>query len=172
LIATLLCLRVTSGYETHHIQGFKRGEIMSSTTIYVLNGPNLNLLGTREPDVYGSDTLDDIAAQLTERAGALGLTIEMRQSNHEGHLLDWMHEAQAQKAKAILLNAGALTHTSLALYDAIRSIKTPVIEVHISNPHAREAYRHKSYVGMAAKGSIAGFGAQSYLLALDAAAAL
>ena len=145
---------------------------MSSTTIYVLNGPNLNLLGTREPDVYGIDTLDDIAAQLTERAGALGLTIEMRQSNHEGHLLDWMHEAQAHNAKAILLNAGALTHTSLALYDAIRSIKTPVIEVHISNPHAREAYRHKSYVGMAAKGSIAGFGAQSYLLGLEAAAAL
>lgn len=145
---------------------------MSSNTIYVLNGPNLNLLGSREPEIYGSETLDDIAAQLTTRAGALGLIIEMRQSNHEGHLLDWMHEAQAQDAKAILLNAGALTHTSLALYDAIRSIRTPVIEVHISNPHAREAFRHKSYVGMAAKGSIAGFGAQSYLLALEAAAAL
>lgn len=145
---------------------------MSSSIIYVLNGPNLNLLGTREPEVYGSDTLDNIAAMLAERASALGLTIDMRQSNHEGHLLDWIHEAQAEGARAILLNAGALTHTSLALYDAIRSIRTPVIEVHISNPHAREAYRHKSYVGMAAKGSIAGFGAQSYLLALDAAAAL
>ncbi len=145
---------------------------MSSTIIYVLNGPNLNLLGTREPEVYGSDTLDDIAALLAARADALGLTIERRQSNHEGHLLDWMHEAQAEGAKAILLNAGALTHTSLALYDAIRSIRTPVIEVHLSNPHGREAFRHKSYVGMAAKGSIAGFGAQSYLLALDAAAAL
>jgi 3-dehydroquinate dehydratase-2 len=145
---------------------------MSSSIVYVLNGPNLNLLGTREPEVYGSDTLDDIAAMLAARANALGLTIDMRQSNHEGHLLDWIHEAQAEDARAILLNAGALTHTSLALYDAIRSIRTPVIEVHISNPHAREAYRHKSYVGMAAKGSIAGFGAQSYLLALDAAAAL
>ncbi len=172
MIATQLCLRVSSGYEADHNQGFKRGEIMSSTTIYVLNGPNLNLLGTREPEVYGSDTLDDIAALLTARAGALGLTIEMRQSNHEGHLLDWMHEAQAEGAKAILLNAGALTHTSVALYDAIRSIRTPVIEVHLSNPHAREAFRHKSYVGMAAKGSIAGFGAQSYLLGLEAAVAL
>ncbi len=145
---------------------------MFSTTIYVLNGPNLNLLGTREPEVYGSDTLDDIAENLTSRASALGLIIEMRQSNHEGHLVDWLHEAQAAGVKAILLNAGALTHTSLALYDAIRSIKTPVIEVHISNPHAREEFRRKSYVGMAAKGSIAGFGAQSYLLALEAAASL
>ena len=145
---------------------------MSSTTIYVLNGPNLNLLGTREPEVYGTDTLDDIAERLTARAVALGLTIEMRQSNHEGHLVDWLHEAQTEGAKAVLLNAGALTHTSLALYDAIRSIKTPVIEVHLSNPHTREEFRHKSYVGMAAKGSVAGFGAQSYLLALEAAAAL
>jgi 3-dehydroquinate dehydratase-2 len=138
----------------------------------VLNGPNLNLLGLREPEIYGSDTLDDIAALLEDRAQDLGLTIEMRQSNHEGHLLDWLHEAQAEGAVAVLLNAGAFTHTSLALYDAIRSIKTPVIEVHISNPHAREEYRHKSYVGMAAKGSIAGFGAKGYVLALDAAAGL
>jgi 3-dehydroquinate dehydratase-2 len=138
----------------------------------VLNGPNLNLLGLREPEIYGSDTLDDIAAMLEDRAQELGLTIEMRQSNHEGHLLDWLHEAQAEGAVAVLLNAGAFTHTSLALYDAIRSIKTPVIEVHISNPHAREEYRHKSYVGMAAKGSIAGFGAKGYVLALDAAAGL
>jgi 3-dehydroquinate dehydratase II len=145
---------------------------MSSSTIYVLNGPNLNLLGSREPEVYGTDTLDDIAAKLGDRALALGLTIDMRQSNHEGHLLDWMHEAQAEGARAILLNAGALTHTSLALYDAIRSIRTPVIEVHISNPLAREAYRHTSYVGMAAKGTIAGFGALGYVLALEAAASL
>ena len=170
--ATRLCLRAGSGYGPQHCQEFQRGENMSSTTIYVLNGPNLNLLGTREPEVYGTDTLDDIAARLTARAAALGLAIEMRQSNHEGHLLDWMHEAQTAGARAILLNAGALTHTSLALYDAIRSITTPVIEVHLSNPHAREAYRHKSYVGMAALGSIAGFGAQSYLLALEAAASL
>lgn len=145
---------------------------MSFTTIYVLNGPNLNLLGTREPEVYGTDTLDDIAQRLTARAVALGLTVEMRQSNHEGHLVDWIHEAQSSGIKAVLLNAGAFTHTSVALYDAIRSVTTPVIEVHLSNPHSREEFRHKSYVAMAAKGSIAGFGAQSYLLALEAAAAL
>ena len=141
-------------------------------TIYVLNGPNLNLLGLREPDIYGTDSLDDIASRLEERARALSLDIEMRQSNHEGHLVDWLHEAQAQGAKAVLLNAGALTHTSLALYDAIRSIRTPVIEVHLSNPHAREAYRHKSFVAMAAVGTIAGFGARGYELALEAAAQL
>lgn len=141
-------------------------------TIYVLNGPNLNLLGMREPEIYGSDTLDDIAGMLEDRGRELGLAIDMRQSNHEGHLIDWMHEAQARDARAILLNSGAYTHTSLALYDCIRSIRTPVIEVHISNPHAREEYRRHSYVGMAAKGTIAGFGALSYVLALEAAARL
>ena len=145
---------------------------MSDRLVYVLNGPNLNLLGLREPEIYGSDTLDDIAGQLEDRATALGLEIDLRQSNHEGHLVDWLHEAQEQGARAVLLNAGAFTHTSVALYDAIRSIRTPVIEVHLSNPHAREAFRHKSYVGMAAKGSIAGFGATSYLLALEAASSL
>ena len=145
---------------------------MANDLVYVLNGPNLNLLGLREPEIYGHDTLDDIAGMLEDRARELGLTIEMRQSNHEGHLVDWLHEAQAEGAKAVLLNAAALTHTSLALYDAIRSIRTPVFEVHISNPAAREEYRHRSYVGMAARGSIAGFGAKGYLLALEAAAAL
>jgi len=141
-------------------------------TVYILNGPNLNLLGLREPEIYGHETLDDIAARLEERAKALGLQIDMRQSNHEGHLVDWMHEAQGAGAKAIVLNAGAFTHTSLALYDAIKAIVTPVIEVHLSNPAAREDYRHKSYVGMAAKGSIAGLGAFGYLMALEAAAQL
>ena len=141
-------------------------------TVFVLNGPNLNLLGVREPEIYGAQTLDDIATRLEERGRELGLEIEMRQSSHEGHLVDWLHEAQASGAKAVIVNAGALTHTSLALYDAIRSINTPVIEVHISNPAAREAYRHKSYVAMAAMGSIAGFGAYGYELALDAAAKL
>lgn len=141
-------------------------------TIYVLNGPNLNLLGTREPEIYGSDTLDDIAGQLEDRARELGLQIDMRQSNHEGHLIDWMHEAQARGARAVLLNAGAYTHTSIALHDCIKSIRIPVIEVHLSNPHAREQFRHLSYVGRAAKGTIAGFGALSYLLALEAAARL
>lgn len=143
-----------------------------SKTVYVLNGPNLNLLGTREPDIYGTTTLDDIGTMLAERAAALGLEIEMRQSNHEGHLVDWVHEAQAEGAHAVLLNAGAYTHTSVALHDAIKSVTTPVIEVHLSNPHTREAFRHKSFVGMAAKATIAGFGAQSYLLALEAAAKL
>ncbi|HTH27930.1 MAG TPA: type II 3-dehydroquinate dehydratase [Sphingobium sp.] len=138
-------------------------------TIYVLNGPNLNLLGLREPDIYGHDTLDDIAGRVEDAAREAGVAIDFRQSNHEGHLIDWLHEANATGAKAVLLNAGAVTHTSLALYDAIRSISVPVIEVHISNPAAREEFRRHSYVGMAAKGSIAGFGANSYLLALKAA---
>lgn len=143
-----------------------------ATTVFVLNGPNLNLLGLREPDIYGHDTLDDIAGRMEDQAQALGLTIEMRQSNHEGHLVDWLHEANAAGAKAVLLNAGAYTHTSVALHDAIKAIAVPVIEVHLSNPHKREEFRHKSYVGMAAKGTVAGFGALSYSLALDAAASL
>lgn len=140
--------------------------------IYVLNGPNLNLLGTREPEIYGSDTLDDIAGRLEDQAQGLGVLVDVRQSNHEGHLVDWLHEAQAMNAKAVILNAGAYTHSSIALYDAIKAIRTPVIEVHLSNPHRREAFRHKSYVSEAALGTIAGFGAQSYTLALDVAAKL
>ena len=139
-------------------------------TVYVLNGPNLNLLGTREPEIYGHDTLDDIAGRLEDRARELGLEIDMRQSNHEGHLVDWLHEAQAHDAKAVLLNAGAFTHTSVALHDAIKAVRTPVIEVHLSNPHTREEFRHTSFVGRAAKGTIAGFGAMSYMLALEATA--
>jgi 3-dehydroquinate dehydratase-2 len=145
---------------------------MSLPVVYVINGPNLNLLGTREPGIYGANTLDDIAAMLVARAQELSVEVDVRQSNHEGHLVDWLHEAQAEGARAVLLNAGAFTHTSIALLDAIRAIKTPVIEVHLSNPHTREAFRHKSYVGMAALGTIAGFGAKSYILALEAAAAI
>ncbi|WP_184017445.1 type II 3-dehydroquinate dehydratase [Sphingobium boeckii] len=143
-----------------------------ATTVFVLNGPNLNLLGLREPEIYGHDTLDDIAGRMEDQAQEIGLTIDFRQSNHEGHLVDWLHEANAAGAKAVLLNAGAYTHTSVALHDAIKAINVPVIEVHLSNPHKREEFRHKSYVGMAAKGTIAGFGALSYSLALDAAASL
>ena len=145
---------------------------MSENVVFVLNGPNLNLLGMREPEIYGHDTLDDIAGMLEDRAQELGLAVDLRQSNHEGHLVDWLHEAQAEGAKAVLLNAGAFTHTSVALHDAIKSIAVPVIEVHLSNPHRREDFRHRSYVGMAARGTIAGFGPLSYLLALDAAAKL
>ena len=141
-------------------------------TIFVLNGPNLNLLGLREPHIYGHDTLDDIAGMLEDRARELALEIDLRQSNHEGHLIDWLHEAQASGAKAVLLNAGGFTHTSVALHDAIKSVTTPVIEVHLSNPHARESFRHVSLVGQAAKGVVAGFGAMSYALALEAAARL
>jgi 3-dehydroquinate dehydratase-2 len=141
-------------------------------TVYVLNGPNLNLLGTREPDVYGADTLDDIAGRLEDRARTLGLSVEIRQSNHEGHLIDWLHEAQAEGAKAVILNPGGLTHTSVALHDALKAIATPVIEVHLSNPQARESFRRRSLVAPAAAGTIAGFGALGYELALDAAARL
>jgi 3-dehydroquinate dehydratase-2 len=145
---------------------------MASKLVYVLNGPNLNRLGKREPGIYGSQTLDDIGAMLTERGETLGCTIDLRQSNHEGHLVDWLHEAEDEGAHAVLINPGAYTHTSVALHDAIRSIKVPVIEVHLSNPHAREEFRHKSWVGMAAKATVAGFGAKGYLLALEGAAEL
>ena len=141
-------------------------------TVYVLNGPNLNLLGVREPEIYGTDTLDDIAGALEDRAQELGLGIDMRQSNHEGHLIDWLHEAQAEGAKAVILNAGAFTHTSVALHDAVKAISVPVIEVHLSNPQARESFRRRSFVAPVARGTIAGFGALGYQLALDAAARL
>jgi 3-dehydroquinate dehydratase-2 len=141
-------------------------------TIYVLNGPNLNLLGTREPEIYGSATLDEIAGMLEDRAQELGLEIDMRQSNHEGHLIDWLHEAQAEGAKAVLLNAGAYTHTSIALYDAIKAIRTPVIEVHLSDPMKREEFRHVSYVGMVAAAEFKGLGPEGYVRALEFAAQL
>ena len=134
-------------------------------TVFVLNGPNLSLLGTREPEVYGYDTLDDIAGRLEDRARELGLEVDVRQSNHEG-----LHEAQAMEARAVILNAGAFTHTSVALHDAIKAIGVPVIEVHISNPHAREPFRHHSYVSPVAQGTVTGFGVAGYLLALEAAA--
>ena len=141
-------------------------------TVYVLNGPNLNLLGVREPEIYGTDTLDDIAGALEDRGRELGLGIDMRQSNHEGHLIDWLHEAQAEGARAVILNAGAFTHTSVALHDAVKAISVPVIEVHLSNPQARESFRRRSFVAPVARGTIAGFGALGYQLALDAAARL
>jgi 3-dehydroquinate dehydratase II len=140
--------------------------------IYVLNGPNLNLLGLREPEIYGSDTLDDIAERLEARAAELGVTLDIRQSNHEGHLVDWLQEARLKGAKAVILNPGGYTHTSVAIHDAIKAITLPVIEVHLSNPHARESFRRRSFVSPAARGTIAGLGALGYELALDAAARL
>jgi 3-dehydroquinate dehydratase-2 len=138
-------------------------------TIFVLNGPNLNLLGMREPEIYGSETLDDIAGQLEDSAQKIGVDLDIRQSNHEGHLVDWLQEAAAEGAQAVILNAGALTHTSVALHDAVKAIETPVIEVHISNPAAREEFRHKSLIAPVAKGTICGFGPYGYQLALNAA---
>lgn len=138
-----------------------------SDTVYVLNGPNLNLLGIREPAIYGSETLDDIAGMLEDRARELGLEIDMRQSNHEGNLVDWLHEAHFEGAKAVILNAGAYTHTSIAILDAIKSIKVPVIEVHLSDPMTREAFRHVSYVEMGAIATVKGMGARGYLVALE-----
>lgn len=143
----------------------------TTSTVYVLNGPNLNLLGLREPDIYGSDTLDDIAGMLEDRARQLGIEIDMRQTNHEGMLVDWLHEAQAEGARAVLLNAAAYTHTSVALLDAIKAITIPVIEVHLSDPKTRESFRHTSYVGLAAAKTVEGYGAKSYLIALEAVAA-
>jgi 3-dehydroquinate dehydratase II len=146
--------------------------VMTIPLIYILNGPNLNLLGTREPEVYGTTTLDEIAGRLHEQAARLGVRVDVRQSNHEGVLIDWLHEAHFAGAKAVLLNAGGYTHTSIALHDAIKSITVPVIEVHLSDPEKREPFRHTSYIGMAAQACFAGHGADSYTLALDAAAAL
>ena len=144
----------------------------SRRRILVLNGPNLNLLGQREPDVYGHATLADIGALLEARASELGLRVECRQSNHEGVLIDWLQQAEAEGFAAVLLNAGAYTHTSIALLDAIRGIAVPVIEVHLSDPSQREEFRHLSYVGMAAADTVQGLGAQSYIVALERAAAL
>ena len=143
-----------------------------TNTVFVLNGPNLNLLGTREPEIYGSDTLADIEAMLHEQASPLGLEISFHQTNHEGQLVDWLHEANRQGAKAVLLNAAAYTHTSIALLDAIKAISVPVIEVHLSDPATREEFRHISYVGMAAADCVQGLGARSYAVALEKAAAL
>jgi 3-dehydroquinate dehydratase-2 len=145
---------------------------MSASLVMVLNGPNLNLLGSREPEIYGHDTLDSIAEALEAQAQALGLEIDLRQSNHEGHLVDWLHEAGSRGCLAVILNAGALTHTSIALHDAAKAIPVPVIEVHLSNPQARERFRHKSWIAPVARGSICGFGALGYALALDAAASM
>jgi 3-dehydroquinate dehydratase II len=141
-------------------------------TVFVLNGPNLNLLGTREPEVYGTQTLDGIARMLASRGGELGIDLDIRQSNHEGHLIDWLHEAAASGARAVILNAGGYTHTSVALRDAVAAIPVPVIEVHLTDPLAREPFRHTNFLAEVCKQSITGLGAQGYIVALDAAAAL
>ena len=137
------------------------------TSILILNGPNLNLLGTRQPEVYGKTTLADVEALCREKAKTLGFDMAFEQSNHEGALIDLIHAAKGKHA-GVVLNAGAYTHTSIALMDAIASVELPVVEVHLSNIHAREEFRHRSYIAPVALGQICGFGAQGYLMALDA----
>ena len=144
---------------------------MTAKPIFVLNGPTLNLLGTREPEIYGTTTLDDIKKMAEARAKTHGLAIDFRQSAREGELVEWIIEAR-DKACGIVLNAGAYTHTSIALYDAIKAITVPVIEVHLSNPYAREPFRHHSYVSHVARGVICGLKAQGYEFAVDAIASL
>jgi 3-dehydroquinate dehydratase-2 len=139
--------------------------------IYVLNGPNLNLLGSREPEVYGKDTLDDVRAKCEGKAKALGFAIDFRQSNHEGELVAWIQEARTEAA-GLIVNAGAFTHTSIAILDALLACPIPSVEVHLSNIFTREPFRHHSYISKAVKGVICGFGANSYELAVEALAGL
>jgi 3-dehydroquinate dehydratase II len=138
-----------------------------TATIFVLNGPNLNALGKREPGIYGGKTLKDIEADCHAAGKTLGFAVDFRQSNHEGVLVDWLHEA-GERAAGVAINPGAYGHTSIAMHDAIRAISVPVVEVHISNIHAREEFRHKSMIAPAAKGMICGFGPYGYILALQA----
>jgi 3-dehydroquinate dehydratase-2 len=137
--------------------------------IFVLNGPNLNLLGVREPSIYGAETLADVRKRTETRAQALGMTVDFRQSNSEGQLVDWIQEAR-EKSCGIVINAGAYTHTSVAILDALSAAEKPVIELHLSNVFRREAFRHHSYVSPAAQGVICGFGGKGYELAIEALA--
>jgi len=139
--------------------------------VFVLNGPNLNMLGLREPEIYGRDTLDDVRVRVEARAATLGLAVAFRQSNHEGELIGWIQEAR-EAASGIILNAGSLTHTSIGILDALSAAELPVIEVHLSNIFRRETFRQHSYVSLAAKGVICGLGVPGYELALEAMAGL
>lgn len=134
--------------------------------VYILNGPNLNLLGLREPNIYGNDTIADLETRCMAKAKALGLSVVFRQTNTEGELIDWIHEAQS-KASGIIINGAGYTHTSVALHDALKAVDMPTIEVHLSNIYKREPFRHHSYISPVAHGVICGFGGQSYELALD-----
>jgi 3-dehydroquinate dehydratase-2 len=145
--------------------------LTTAPTILVLNGPNLNLLGTRQPEIYGRETLADIEAACRAKGQALGLGVRFLQDNSEGQLVSWIQEARGRD-DGIILNAGAYTHTSIAVHDALQAVALPVIEVHLSNIFRREAFRHHSYVSGAAQGVICGFGGQGYVLALDAMARL
>jgi 3-dehydroquinate dehydratase-2 len=139
--------------------------------IYVLSGPNLNLLGTREPEIYGHQTLEDVRKLCEARAAALGYGVVFRQSNHEGELIDWIQEAR-EAASALVINPAGYGHTSIAILDALKAAGIPIVECHLSNPAARETFRRKTYVSLAATGLVSGFGAASYELAVEAAAGL
>jgi 3-dehydroquinate dehydratase II len=149
----------------------KSGKQNKALPIYVLNGPTLNLLGVREPEIYGRTTLAQIGKLCAARAKGHGLEIVFRQSNHEGVLVDWIQEARS-KSCGVILNGAAYTHTSIAIHDALKALDKPIIEVHLSNPHAREHFRHRSYVSLVATGVICGLKEQGYLAAVDAMAAL
>lgn len=140
-------------------------------TVLIINGPNLNLLGTREPEIYGTESLDDISAALEVTAGTLGVEIDFRQTNSEGEIVDWIHEARAGH-NGILINAGAYSHTSVAILDALLAYERPIIEVHLSNIFKRESFRHHSYISSVAQGLICGLGSRGYDLALQAMASL
>ena len=142
-----------------------------SKPIYVLNGPNLNLLGTREPEIYGHQTLEDVRRLCEARAASLGVEVVFRQSNHEGELIDWIQEAR-EKACALVINPAGYGHTSVAILDALKAVGVPVVECHLSNPASRETFRRKTYVSLVASGVVSGFGAASYELAVEAAAGL
>jgi 3-dehydroquinate dehydratase-2 len=141
-------------------------------TVYVLNGPNLNLLGTREPEIYGRDTLADVEKLCQKTAKRHGLAVVFRQSNHEGEVVDWIQEARAKKAAGLIINPAGFTTTSIAILDALLMLKVPVIEVHITNIHAREEFRHHSYVSKVARAVICGMGTHGYTLAIDGLASL
>lgn len=142
-----------------------------SKVIFILNGPNLNLLGTREPEIYGTTTLADIEKLCRDAAQKAGFSVDFRQSNHEGDLIDWVQQA-GREAVGIIINAGGYTHTSVALHDALKSVNIPIIEVHLSDPKAREEFRHHSFIESVAKKSICGLGAKGYVLAIEALASL
>jgi 3-dehydroquinate dehydratase-2 len=145
---------------------------MPKGTVYVLNGPNLNLLGTREPELYGRATLADVEKLCRDTAQRFGLAVEFRQSNHEGQIIDWIHQARAEKAAGLIINPAGFTTTSVAILDALHTMAAPVIEVHITNIHARESFRHDSYVSRVARAVICGFGIEGYALAVTGLAAL